>query len=83
MGYLPEAWPPFRTARKKKAAVASGPKFREETPKKGNNTATLIAVLYFTRYAFRTRGQVQTGNSVARFLYLLAQATRNLGAALL
>jgi hypothetical protein len=29
----------------KKAAVASGPKFREETPKKGNNTATPIAVL--------------------------------------
>jgi hypothetical protein len=33
---------------KKKAAVASGPKFREETPKKGNNTATPIAVLQRT-----------------------------------
>jgi len=32
-------------AAKKKAAVASGPKFREETPKKGNNRATPIAVL--------------------------------------
>jgi hypothetical protein len=31
---------------KKKAAVASGPKFREETPKKGNNRATPIAVLH-------------------------------------
>jgi hypothetical protein len=30
---------------RKKAAVASGPKFREETPKKGSNMATPIAVL--------------------------------------
>src|SRR4051812_31413838 len=28
---------------RKKAAVASGPKFREETPKKGSNRATPIA----------------------------------------
>ena len=34
---------------RKKAAVASGPKFREETPKKGNNTATPIAVLHCGR----------------------------------
>jgi hypothetical protein len=31
---------------RKKAAVASGPKFREETPKKGSSTATPIAVLH-------------------------------------
>ena len=31
---------------RKKAAVASGPKFREETPKKGSNKATPIAVLH-------------------------------------
>ena len=34
------------TLRKKKATLASGPKFREETPKKGSNTATPIAVLH-------------------------------------
>jgi hypothetical protein len=28
---------------RKKAAVASGPKFREETPKKGSGEATPIA----------------------------------------
>jgi hypothetical protein len=31
---------------RKKAVVANGPKFREETPKKGSNTATPIAVLH-------------------------------------
>jgi hypothetical protein len=31
---------------RKKAAVASGPKFREETPKKGSSTTTPIAVLH-------------------------------------
>jgi hypothetical protein len=30
---------------RKKAVVANGPKFREETPKKGCNAATPIAVL--------------------------------------
>jgi hypothetical protein len=29
-----------------KRPLKSGPKFREETPKKGSNTATPIAVLY-------------------------------------
>ena len=33
---------------RKKAAVASGPKFREETPKKGSNPTTPIAVLHCT-----------------------------------
>ncbi len=33
---------------RKKAAVASGPKFREETPKKGSRPATPIAVLQCT-----------------------------------
>ena len=33
---------------RKRAAVASGPKFREETPKKGCNPATPIAVLHCT-----------------------------------
>jgi hypothetical protein len=37
------------TLRKKKATLASGPKFREETPKKGSNTATPIAVLHCKR----------------------------------
>jgi hypothetical protein len=31
---------------RKKAVVANGPKFREETPKKGSNAATPIAVLH-------------------------------------
>jgi hypothetical protein len=31
---------------RKKATLASGPKSREETPKKGSNTATPIAVLH-------------------------------------
>jgi hypothetical protein len=31
---------------RKKAVVANGPKFREETPKKGCNAATPIAVLH-------------------------------------
>jgi hypothetical protein len=31
---------------RKKATLASGPKFREETPKKGSNPATPIAVLH-------------------------------------
>ena len=31
---------------RKKATLASGPKFREETPKKGSNTATPITVLH-------------------------------------
>jgi hypothetical protein len=31
---------------RKKAAGDSGPKFREETPKKGSSTATPIAVLH-------------------------------------
>ena len=34
---------------RKKAAVASGPKFREKTPKKGSNPATPIAVLHCTK----------------------------------
>jgi hypothetical protein len=42
LSYVPHRW---RPTAKKKAAVASGPKFREETPKKGNNMATPIAVL--------------------------------------
>ena len=33
---------------RKRAAVASSPKFREETPKKGSNPATPIAVLHCT-----------------------------------
>jgi hypothetical protein len=40
--------PDSRVGRTKKAAVASGPKFREETPKKGCNPATPIAVLHCT-----------------------------------
>ena len=31
---------------RKKATLASGPKFREETPKKGSNMATPITVLH-------------------------------------
>ena len=37
-----------RAAPKEKATLASGPKFREETPKKGSNTATPIALLHCT-----------------------------------
>jgi hypothetical protein len=36
----------YNTPPKKKATLASGPKFREETPKKGSNPATPIAVLH-------------------------------------
>jgi hypothetical protein len=43
------SWSVART--RKKAAVASGPKFREETPKKGYNRATPIAVLQCNIYA--------------------------------
>jgi hypothetical protein len=33
---------------RKKAAVASGPKFREETPKKGSGMTTPIAIPHCT-----------------------------------
>jgi hypothetical protein len=36
----------LRERARKKAVVANGPKFREETPKKGSNAATPIAVLH-------------------------------------
>ena len=38
-----------RVGRRKKAAVASGPKFREETPKKGCDKATPIAMSHCTK----------------------------------
>jgi hypothetical protein len=40
--------PDSRVGRTKKAAVASGPKFREETPKKGCDEATPIAISHCT-----------------------------------
>ncbi|WP_157933998.1 hypothetical protein [Microvirga ossetica] len=55
------------TLRKKKATLASGPKFREETPKKGCNAATPIAVLHCNNYAASHKTQAQKGGMAAPF----------------
>ncbi len=45
---LPEPWLSSRKGRKKKDRCRQRPEFREETPKKGSNPATPIAVLHCT-----------------------------------
>jgi hypothetical protein len=46
---------------RKKAAVASGPKFREETPKKGNDPATPSRYRTATIYAASQQEQALLG----------------------
>jgi hypothetical protein len=41
----------YKDTPKKKATLASGPKFREETPKKGSDKTTPIAISHCNNYA--------------------------------
>jgi len=83
--------PVFRSyfSRRKKAAVASGPKFREETPKKGSDTATpspyrtatINAALHKMQGGYRSRLSLDNGEiaAVRQALDRMRGALRALG----
>jgi hypothetical protein len=55
------------TLRKKKATLASGPKFREETPKKGCDRATPIAISHCNNSTAAHKTQAQKDGMAAPF----------------
>ena len=61
---------------KKKATVASGPKFREETPKKGTRYGDAIAISHCNNYAAAHNLQQEISLLVMTLLHICSDEDR-------